>query len=397
MAIAMKIAGHISKSSWIRRMFEEGERLRQEYGAENVHDFTLGNPDVEPPDAFYRELRTLSQDPLPGMHRYMNNAGYNETRAAVAAKLTRDSGLAVAGDHVIMTCGAGGALNVVLKTILNPGEEVIILAPYFVEYKFYIDNHGGVPVEVWTNHETFQLDIEAIEKALTPKTRAILICSPNNPTGVIYPEESLRQLGAIVKKVHKRNGHLIYVISDEPYARIAYDGKHVPNIFPLVESSIIVTSHSKDLALPGERIGYLAANPRMDTVMQFMEGAIFSNRVLGFVNAPALMQRLVAKLQDESVDIAAYQVKRDLLVNALTAMGFEMVKPDGAFYLFPKSPLADDVEFVKLAQKHRILLVPGAGFGAPGFFRIAYCVDKAVIERSLPAWSNLAKEVGLKG
>ena len=378
-------------------MFEEGERLRQEYGAENVHDFTLGNPDVEPPDAFYRELRTLSQDPLPGMHRYMNNAGYNETRAAVAAKLTRDSGLAVAGDHVIMTCGAGGALNVVLKTILNPGEEVIILAPYFVEYKFYIDNHGGVPVEVWTNHETFQLDIEAIEKALTPKTRAILICSPNNPTGVIYPEESLRQLGAIVKKVHKRNGHLIYVISDEPYARIAYDGKHVPNIFPLVESSIIVTSHSKDLALPGERIGYLAANPRMDTVMQFMEGAIFSNRVLGFVNAPALMQRLVAKLQDESVDIAAYQVKRDLLVNALTAMGFEMVKPDGAFYLFPKSPLADDVEFVKLAQKHRILLVPGAGFGAPGFFRIAYCVDKAVIERSLPAWSNLAKEVGLKG
>jgi aspartate aminotransferase len=397
MAIAMKIAGHISKSSWIRRMFEEGERLRQEYGAENVHDFTLGNPDVEPPEAFYRELRALSEDPLPGMHRYMNNAGYSETRAAVAAKLAKDSGLGVTGDHVIMTCGAGGALNVVLKTILNPGEEVIILAPYFVEYKFYIDNHGGVPVEVWTNHETFQLDIEAIEKALTPKTRAILICSPNNPTGVIYPAESLRQLGEVVKKVHKLHGHLIYVISDEPYSRIAYDGKHVPNIFPLIESSIIVTSHSKDLALPGERIGYLAANPRMDTVMQFMEGAIFSNRVLGFVNAPALMQRLVAKLQDESVNIADYQDKRDLLVNALTGMGFEMVKPDGAFYLFPKSPLVNDVEFVKLAQKHRILLVPGAGFGAPGFFRIAYCVDKAVIERSLSAWSSLAKEVGLKG
>ncbi|MFA7060705.1 MAG: pyridoxal phosphate-dependent aminotransferase, partial [Pedobacter sp.] len=283
------------------------------------------------------------------------------------------------------------------KTILNPGEEVIILAPYFVEYKFYIDNHGGVPVEVWTNHETFQLDIETIEKALTPKTRAILICSPNNPTGVIYPAESLRQLGEVVKKLHKLHGHLIYVISDEPYSRIAYDGKHVPNIFPLIESSIIVTSHSKDLALPGERIGYLAASPRMDTAMQFMEGAIFSNRVLGFVNAPALMQRLVAKLQDESVNIADYQDKRDLLVNALTGMGFGMVKPDGAFYLFPKSPLVNDVEFVKLAQKHRILLVPGAGFGAPGFFRIAYCVDKAVIERSLPAWSRLAKEAGLKG
>jgi len=397
MAIAMKIAGHISRSSWIRRMFEEGERLRQEYGAENIHDFTLGNPDVEPPPAFRRELQALAQHPLPGMHRYMNNAGYLDTRTAVADKLSRESGLDVTADHVVMTCGAGGALNVILKTILNPGEEVIILAPYFVEYKFYIDNHGGVPVEVRTDPETFQLDIDAIEKAVTLKTRAIIICSPNNPTGVIYPEESLQRLGEVVDRVHKRNGHLVYVISDEPYARIAFDGHHVPNIFRQVESSVIVTSHSKDLALPGERIGYLAANPRMDTAMQFMEGAVFSNRVLGFVNAPALMQRLVARLQDESVDIDDYQAKRDLLVKELTAMGFSMVRPDGAFYLFPKSPLADDVEFVKLAQKHRILLVPGAGFGAPGNFRIAYCVDMKVIERSLPAWSALAKEAGLKG
>lgn len=397
MAIAMKIASHISKSSWIRKMFEEGERLRQEFGAEKIYDFTLGNPDTEPPEAFQRELLELAQNPLPGMHRYMNNAGYIETRAAVAAKLSKDSSLDVTAGHIIMTCGAGGALNVVLKTILNPGEEVIILAPFFVEYKFYIDNHGGVPVEVWTNHDTFQLDIDAIKNAITSRTRAILICSPNNPTGVIYPEESLLQLGAVLKKIHRDNGHLIYVISDEPYARIAFDGKHVPNIFPLVESSIIVTSHSKDLALPGERIGYLAANPRMDTALQFMEGAVFSNRVLGFVNAPALMQRLVAKLQDELVDITGYQAKRDLLVNELTAMGFSMVKPDGAFYLFPKSPITDDVEFVKLAQKHHVLLVPGAGFGAPGFFRIAYCVDKGIIERSLPAWRALAKEVGLKG
>jgi aspartate aminotransferase len=396
MAIATKIASHISKSSWIRRMFEEGERLRREFGDESVYDFTLGNPDVEPPQAFQEELLTLARNPLPGMHRYMNNAGYPETRAAVAAKLARDSGVNLTAEHVIMTCGAGGALNVVLKTILNPGEEVIILAPYFVEYKFYIDNHGGVPVPVWTDHQTFQLDIEAIERAITLKTRAILICSPNNPTGVIYPAESLARLGEVVKKVHKRNGHLIYVISDEPYARIAYDGKQVPNIFPLIESSVIVTSHSKDLALPGERIGYLAANPRMDTVMQFMAGAVFSNRVLGFVNAPALMQRLVTNLQDESVDIAAYQDKRDLLVRELTALGFKMVIPDGAFYLFPQSPLADDVAFVKLAQKHHILLVPGAGFGAPGFFRIAYCVDRAIIERSLPAWAGLAQEAGLK-
>lgn len=395
MAIAMKIASHISRSSWIRKMFEEGARLRQEFGADNVYDFTLGNPDVEPPEAFQKELLKLAQNPLPGMHRYMNNAGYEETRAAVAEKLSTDSGLPVSSEHVIMTCGAGGALNVVLKTILNPGEEVIILAPYFVEYKFYIDNHGGVPVEAWTDKETFQLDIGAIEKAITQKTRAILICSPNNPTGVIYPAESLKKLGDILAKIHRDNGHLIYVISDEPYARIAYDGKHVPNIFPLVESSIIVTSHSKDLALPGERIGYLAANPRMDTVMQFMEGAVFSNRVLGFVNAPALMQRLVAGLQEQSVDVGLYQHKRDILLRHLSQFGFHCVVPDGAFYLFPKSPLADDVEFVKIAQKHKILLVPGTGFGAPGFFRIAYCVEMGMIERSLPAWQALAQEVGL--
>lgn len=395
MAIANKIAGYISRSSWIRKMFEEGERLRQEYGADKVYDFTLGNPDVEPPAAFRVALRELVDHPIPGMHRYMNNAGYPETRAAVAAKLTALSGVTVDAEQVIMTCGAGGALNVVLKTILNPGEEVIILAPYFVEYKFYIDNHGGVPVEVWTDRNSFRLDLAAIEAAITSKTRAIIINSPNNPTGVIYSAEELAALGELTARAGKRTGHQIYVISDEPYARIAYDGREVPNVFPLIESSIMVTSHSKDLALPGERIGYLAANPRMATVAQFMEGAVFCNRTLGFVNAPALMQRLVAGLQDCSVDVAEYQAKRDLLCGSLTSFGFTMVKPDGAFYLFPKSPLEDDVAFVKLAQQQRILLVPGSGFGAPGYFRIAYCVDQGVIERSLPAWRQLAEEVGL--
>jgi len=395
MAIANKIAGYISRSSWIRKMFEEGERLRQEFGADNVYDFTLGNPDVEPPPAFHAALLQLAQNPLPGMHRYMNNAGYPETRSAVADKLARDSGLAVKADHVIMTCGAGGALNVALKTILNPGEEVIILAPYFVEYKFYIDNHGGVPMEVWTNRDTFRLDLAALEAAITNKTRAIIINSPNNPTGVIYQAEELAALGELVKRAQARTGHQVYVISDEPYARLAYNGMHVPNIFPLIESSLIVTSHSKDLALPGERIGYLAANPRMATAMQFMEGAVFCNRTLGFVNAPALMQRLVAGLQDVSVDIVSYQARRDLLCDKLAGLGFSMVKPDGAFYLFPKSPIADDVEFVKLAQKHHILLVPGSGFGAPGYFRIAYCFDQEMIERSLPAWGRLAAEAGL--
>ena len=397
MPIAHKIAGHIAKSSWIRKMFEEGEKLRTQYGADKVYDFTLGNPDVEPPKELHGALLKLAQSPLPGMHRYMNNAGYPETRSAVAAALSLASDLSVQAAQVVMTCGAGGALNVVLKTLLNPGDEVIILTPFFVEYRFYIDNHGGVPVEVWTDRNTFQLDIPAIGAAVTEKTRAVIICSPNNPTGVIYPAESLAQLGELMSAKEQEFGRQICVISDEPYARIAYDGKCVPNIFRYVANSVIVTSHSKDLALPGERIGYLAANPGMKSVDRFMEGAIFSNRVLGFVNAPALMQRLVAGLQHISVDIQAYQDKRDLLFRALTGMGFSMVQPDGAFYLFPKSPLADDVEFVRLAQKHRILLVPGAGFGAPGFFRIAYCVDQGMIERSLDAWRELAREVGLPG
>jgi aspartate aminotransferase len=395
MIIAKKIAAFIENASWIRKMFEEGEQMRRLHGAENVYDFTLGNPDVEPPQEFGKELRRLAEHPVSGMHRYMSNAGYDETRKAVACVLSEKSRLAVEGRHVVMTCGAGGALNVVLKTILNPGEEVIILTPYFVEYKFYIDNHGGVPVEVWTDRETFQLNLTAIENAITANTRAIIICSPNNPTGVIYPAESLHKLGRMLRRKEKELSRQIVVISDEPYARISYDGKEVPNIFPHVDNSVIVTSHSKDLALPGERIGYLAANPKMNGVESFMGGAVFSNRVLGFVNAPALMQRLVTNLQRCSVNVDEYREKRDLLYDNLTEMGFRMIKPDGAFYLFPTSPLQDDVKFVKLALQHHILLVPGAGFGAPGHFRIAYCVDKGMIERSLPAWRELAKDAGL--
>jgi aspartate aminotransferase len=286
-------------------------------------------------------------------------------------------------------------LNVVLKTILNPGEEVIILAPYFVEYKFYIDNHGGVPREVWTDRETFQLDLAAIEAAINVKTRAIIINSPNNPTGAVYGEESLKALGLILQRKERELERQIYLISDEPYTRIVYDGTRIPHIFKFADNAVIVTSHSKDLALPGERIGYLAVNPRMTHAELFIEGAVFCNRTLGFVNAPAFMQRLVAKLQGSSVDVGAYQEKRDLLYHYLTETGFRMARPSGAFYLFPRSPFSDDVEFVRLAQKHLILLVPGSGFGAPGYFRIAYCVDKKMIESSIPSWRNLAKEAGI--
>lgn len=394
MTIAAKVKNSIERASWIRKMFEEGARLRQIHGEENVFDFTIGNPAVEPPEAFRRELQRLANDPLPGMHRYMSNAGYDETRSAIAAVLAERSALAVEGRHVVMTCGAGGALNVVLKNLLNPDDEVLILAPYFVEYKFYADNHGGTTREVWTDRETFQLDLPAIGEAIGPKTRVIIVNSPNNPTGVIYPRADLEALGELLERKESEIGHPITVISDEPYARLAYDGEEVPPIFSCVKNSVVVTSHSKDLALPGERIGYLAANPRMQDVDLFMEGAVFCNRVLGFVNAPALMQRLVAGLQKESVDIAEYQRKRDLLYEHLTGLGFKMVKPGGGFYLFPKSPLADDVEFVRRAQKYNLLLVPGSGFGAPGFFRIAYCVDEGVIRRSFPAWEALARELG---
>ncbi len=391
--IAAKINDCIEKSSWIRRMFEEGATLRQQYGDDKVFDFTLGNPTMEPPAELKQELKRLADNPVAGMHRYMNNAGYEETRSAVAEMITEKCTRSVTAEHIVMSCGAGAALNVCLKTILNPGDEVIILTPFFVEYKFYIDNQGGVPVVVPTKDD-FQPNLDAIEAAINEKTRALIINSPNNPTGVIYPAETLEKLGELLKRKQKQFGRPLTVISDEPYARISFE-QQVPNIFDWIENSIIVTSHSKDLALPGERIGYLAANPAMPQVDLFMQGAIFCNRVLGFVNAPALMQRLVTNLQRCSVDIGKYRKKRDRLYEYLSSLGFKMVKPGGGFYLFPQSPLADEMEFISLAQKHLILLVPGSGFGAPGYFRIAYCVDDEMIERSLTAWQALAKEIGL--
>lgn len=394
MPVANKIKNFLEGASWIRKMFEEGERLRRIHGPENVYDFTLGNPTVEPPEAFREELRKIANNPQPGMHRYMSNAGYPETRAAVAEVLSEESGLPFTAEHVIMTVGAGGGLNVVLKTLLNPGEEVIILSPYFVEYKFYIDNHGGTVKEVPTRDD-FTLDIEAIGLAIGPNTRAIIINSPNNPTGVVYSARELESLGALLEQKEKEFNRAIYVVSDEPYAKIVYDGIKVPSVFKYIKRSIVVTSHSKDLALPGERIGYAAVSPEMEDAAEIMEGLVFCNRTLGFVNAPALAQRLVTPLQRETVDIDAYREKRDILYDNLTRLGFKMVKPQGAFYLFPESPLADDVEFTRKAQEFNILVVPGSGFGRPGHFRISYCIDKQVILNSLPAFEKLAREVGL--
>ncbi|MTI86095.1 MAG: pyridoxal phosphate-dependent aminotransferase [Firmicutes bacterium] len=394
MPIATKIDKFLESASWIRKMFEEGEKLRRIHGPENVFDFTIGNPNVEPPQAFKQELKRIAAEPESGMHRYMSNAGYENTRAAVAKVLAEDSGLSFTPENVIMTVGAGGGLNVVLKALLNPGEEVIILAPYFVEYKFYIDNHSGTVKEVSTR-EDFSLDLEAIAKAIGPNTRAMIINTPNNPTGKVYSEQELEQLGDLLEQKEKELNRALYVISDEPYAKISYDGIKVPSIFKYIKRSILVTSHSKDLALPGERIGYAAVSPQMEDAGHVMEGLVFCNRTLGFVNAPALAQRLVTPLQRETVDIAAYQEKRDILYDNLTRLGYKMVKPQGAFYLFPQSPIPDDVEFIDKAQKYNLLLVPGSGFGKPGYFRISYCIDKQVILNSFTAFEKLAREVGI--
>jgi aspartate aminotransferase len=396
MAVADKIRDSLNRSSWIRKMFEEGDRLRQIHGPDRVYDFTLGNPDLEPPDAVVKRLQGLAQDPQPGMHKYMSNAGYRETRQAIAAYLGRKAGVPLTESHVVMTVGAGGGLNVVFKTILNPGDEVLVNAPYFVEYGFYADNHQG-KIAVVPTRSDFQLDVPAIAKAITPRTRAVLINSPNNPTGVVYPEATLRALAEVLRQKEAEFGGTIYCISDEPYAGLVFDGASVPPVLGIFPHGILVTSHSKDLALPGERIGYIALHPAIPEASLLFDGLVFANRVLGFVNAPALMQRLIAELQGVAVNVQEYQERRDLLCGHLSRLGFDLVKPQGAFYLFPKSPIPDDVAFVRAAATHNLLLVPGSGFGSPGYFRIAYCVPKQVILNSFPAFESVAKDFGLGG
>jgi aspartate aminotransferase len=391
MAIADKIKGYMEKSSWIRRMFEEGARLKAQHGPERVYDFSLGNPNLDPPPAVHQALNRVLNQKAPALHAYMPNAGYPQTRKAVADFLSREHGLSFSEIDIVMTCGAAGALNVVLKALLNPGEELVVLSPYFVEYLFYTDNFQGVPKVVPTRSD-FSLDLEAIAQALTPKTKAILINSPNNPTGKVYGADSLRQLGELLALFSQKQGQPIYVIADEPYRKIVYDGMEVPSIFQAYPESIVVTSYSKDLSLPGERIGYLAVNPLAPDKGEMVEAMTFSNRILGFVNAPALMQRVLPDLQGITVDISLYQKKRDLFYSGLKQAGYQLTRPEGAFYLFPQSPVPDDVAFVQALQEELILTVPGTGFGRPGYFRIAYCVPDATIENSLPGFQKVIRK-----
>ncbi len=387
MAISEKVSGFMEKSSWIRKMFEEGIRLKKQFGEENVFDLSLGNPVIEPPGEVQAALVQAAKDTSPGLHRYMPNAGLQEVREAIAKTLSSECKMSLSANDLVMVCGAAGGLNITLKTLLDSGDEVLIFAPYFVEYLFYADNHGGKAVAVKT-HDDFTLDMDALKGALSEKTKAVIVNSPNNPTGVVYSREELKQLAEILKVHSEETGKMVYLISDDPYQKITFDGVEAVNILELYENSIYITSHSKDIALPGERIGFVAVHPKCEDADNLMAGLIFSNRVLGFVNAPALIQRVVKNVQGVTVDVEQYKKKRDFLYGELTRIGYDVVKPQGAFYFFPKSPIDDEVEFVKKLAEKKVLVVPGRGFGSPGYFRISYCLPDSVIEGSIAGFES---------
>ncbi len=390
--ISKVLQENLKNASWIRKMFSEGAKLKAQFGEDNVYDYSLGNPFFEPPKAVNEKLKEIVDAQVSGAHRYMDNAGYPDVRQKIADSINKDIDQPISAEHIMMTVGAAGGMNALLKTILNAGEEVIIIAPYFAEYIFYIQNNGGVPVEIKADPKTFQPDIDVLKAAITEKTRAVIINSPNNPSGVIYSADTLSQMGQMLKAEEDRIGHEIFLISDEPYKALVYDGVKVPNIHNYFENSVMVNSYSKSLGLAGERIGYVAINSKMKETELMMSGLAFCNRTLGFVNAPALWQKVVADTLEESVDLNEYVKRRDLIYNHLSELGFEMVKPEGAFYLFPKAFIEDDVAFVLEAKKYNILLVPGSGFGYPGYFRMSYCVDLAMIERSLPAFTKFVTD-----
>lgn len=388
-----KIVDNLSKSSWIRLMFEEGARLAEKYGADKVYDYSLGNPYAEPPVEVLDSLKHHVLSSENGLHRYMNNAGYPEVRKKISSSLQNESGIELSASNIVMTVGAAGGLNVVLKSLLNPNEEVIVFAPYFVEYDFYVDNHGGKTVVVPPNTLTFEPDLKAFEEKITKMTKAIIINNPNNPSGVIYSESTLKTIENILAKKEKEFGTSIFVISDQPYSEIVYDNVILPNMLSIFKNAIIVNSFSKSLGLAGERIGYIATSSKINDVATLINALSFCNRTLGFVNAPGLFQKVVGDSFNAKVDVSAYKKRRDFLYENLTRLGFECVKPEGAFYLFPKALIDDDVEFVKKAMDYNLLLVPGSGFGCPGYFRISYCVKFDMIENSIPAFEKLAKEL----
>lgn len=392
--IAEKMKGMVANSSAIRAMFEEGNRLAGIYGAENVYDFSLGNPNVAAPQAVKKAIIELldEEDPVV-LHGYTNsNCGYADVRKAVADSLNERFGTAFEGKNIVMTVGAAGGLNVILKTLINPGDEVIAFAPYFGEYRSYTNNYDGVLVEISPNTVDFQPKLDEFEEKITPKTKAVVVNTPNNPTGVVYSEETIRKMAAIMEAKQKEYGTDIYLISDEPYRELVYGGVEVPYLTKYYDNTIVGYSYSKSLSLPGERIGYLVIPDEVKDSEDVLSAANVATRILGFVNAPTLQQKVVAKCLNEKTDISYYDRNREILYNGLTECGFECIKPEGAFYLFMKAPIADEKAFCAAAKKYNILIVPGSSFACPGYVRIAYCVAYETIVNSLPKFKELAKE-----
>lgn len=383
--------------SAIRAMFEEGAKMAKEFGKENVYDYSLGNPSVEPPTEIRQAfIDIVEQEDPTTLHGYMNNAGFEDVRTAVAEHLNELHGTAFTARNILMTVGAAGGLNVILKTILNAGDEVVTFAPFFGEYRNYVANYGGKLVIANTDPETFLPVPEVLASAITEKTKAVLINNPNNPTGVVYSEETILAIADVLRAKEQEYGISIYLVADEPYRELAYDGVSVPYLTKYYHNTIVGYSYSKSLSLPGERIGYLVLPDTLDDAEEIIPGAAVANRILGYVNAPSLLQKVIGRCQDATVDVEIYNRNRELLYSKLTEYGYSCIKPQGAFYLFVKAPGGDDKAFVQAAKKHRILVVAGSGFGGPGYFRMAYCVDYDMITRSLPGFLALAKEFGLQ-
>lgn len=395
--ISEKMKPYVKNNSAIRMMFEEGNRLRAKYGADKVFDFSLGNPSVPAPDSVREAIIELvnTTDPTV-LHGYMSNAGFEDVRQTIAESLNRRFDTKFSAKNLIMTVGAASGLNVVLKTILNPGEEVIVFAPYFLEYGAYVRNYDGILVEISPDTTTFQPNLAEFEQRITPKTRAVIVNTPHNPTGVVYSEETIKKLSAILEAKQKEFGTVIYLISDEPYRELAYDGVEVPYLTKYYNNTVVGYSYSKSLSLPGERIGYLVIPDEADGSEELISAATIANRTLGCVNAPSLIQKVVAKCVDAKTDLVAYDKNRQALYNGLKECGFECIKPQGAFYLFVKSPVEDEKAFCEASKKYNILMVPGSSFACPGYVRLAYCVSYETIVNSLPEFKKLAAEYGLK-
>lgn len=390
--IAEKMKNMVANSSAIRAMFEEGNRLAQIYGAENVFDFSLGNPNVAAPEAVKKAIMELLEESDPVvLHGYTNsNSGYADVRETVADSLNKRFGTKFEGKNIVMSVGAAGGLNVILKTLLNPGDEVIAFAPYFGEYRSYTNNYDGVLVEISPNTVDFQPKLDEFEQKITPKTKAVIVNTPNNPTGVVYSEETIKKLASIMEAKQEEYGTDIYLISDEPYRELVYDGAEVPYLTKYYANTIVGYSYSKSLSLPGERIGYLVVPDEVRDSEDVLAAANVATRILGFVNAPTLQQKLVAKCIHEKTDLSFYDRNRETLYNGLKECGFACIKPEGAFYLFVKSPIADEKEFCAEAKKYHLLLVPGSSFACPGYVRLAYCVAYETIVNSLPKFKELA-------